>query len=441
VLCISQLNYFCILLQVKRKYLIIVSASFPYGLKEPFLETELKHHALHFDKIYLLVPKIPKDQSHHFNFTLPQNVIVAQFLYTIGFWERLMGIRFLFSFVFWKEISIVRNNYRLNLNRNIVKTILSTLIRADHFAVQLKKFLKVNRIPFHRTTCYTYWCNEYSLGIGNLRRKYTIAGAFSRVHNWDLYFERAPNHYLPLRSRIFKRLDAVFPVSEQTKQYILKKVPNTDADKLIVSYLGVEKIGEVRPEKKGKTLKILSLAFLGKIKRIDLLIAALEQLEDFDVEWHHIGKGNDHLDIKQYAFNRLFNKANIRYVLTGDISKKEVYEYLNNNHFDALVNTSSYEGVPVSMMEALSFSIPIIGTNVGGVAEIIDNEKNGFLLSSDPEPDEIIDRLKQLYAMSDEDYLMMRQQAYHTWQSRFNAESNYSELIYNMVQMSKNYQS
>ena len=100
MLCISQLNYFCILLQVKRKYLIIVSASFPYGLKEPFLETELKHHALHFDKIYLLVPKIPKDQSHHFNFTLPQNVIVAQFLYTIGFWERLMGIRFLFSFVF-----------------------------------------------------------------------------------------------------------------------------------------------------------------------------------------------------------------------------------------------------------------------------------------------------------------------------------------------------
>jgi glycosyltransferase involved in cell wall biosynthesis len=183
------------------------------------------------------------------------------------------------------------------------------------------------------------------------------------------------------------------------------------------------------------------LAFLGKIKRIDLLIAALEQLEDFDVEWHHIGKGNDHLDIKQYAFNRLFNKANIRYVLTGDISKKEVYEYLNNNHFDALVNTSSYEGVPVSMMEALSFSIPIIGTNVGGVAEIIDNEKNGFLLSSDPEPDEIIDRLKQLYAMSEEDYLMMRQQAYNTWQSRFNAESNYSELIYNMVQMSKNYQS
>jgi glycosyltransferase involved in cell wall biosynthesis len=425
---------------VKKKYLILISASFPYGLKEPFLETELKHHALHFDKIYLLVPKIPKDQSHHFNFQLPQNVIVAQFLYTIGFWERLKGLRFLFSFVFWRELSIIRNNYHLKINRNILKTLLSTLIRADHFAIQVKKFLKVNRIPFHRTTCYTYWCNEYSLGIANLRRKYKIAGAFSRVHNWDLYFERAPSHYLPLRSTIFKRLDAVFPVSEQTKQYILKKIPNTNPDKLIVSYLGVEKIGSYRPENKGKTLKILSLAFLGKIKRIDLLIAALETLEGFDVEWHHIGKGNDHLDIKQYAFNSLFNKANIKYVLTGDITKKEVYEYLHKNHFDVLINTSSYEGVPVSMMEALSFSIPIIGTNVGGVAEIIDDENNGYLLSVDPEPLEIVEKLQKLYRLSEPDYEAMRQHAYQTWETKFNAENNYSELIYNMVQLSKNYE-
>jgi glycosyltransferase involved in cell wall biosynthesis len=424
---------------LKKKYLILVSASFPYGLREPFLETEIKHHALHFDKIYLLVPKLNKLQSHHFNFELPENVIVAQFEYTIGFWERLSGLRFLFSTVFWKEIKIIKFNYQLKLKKNIVKTLLSSLIRADHFAVQVKIFLKANRIPFQRTTCYTYWCNEYALGMGILRRKYKIAGAFTRIHNWDLYFERAPDNYLPLRSRMFQTLDAVFPVSEQTKQYILKRVPNVSAEKLIVSYLGVEKESDVRFEKKEKTLKLLSLAFLGKIKRIDLVVAALEQIEEYNVEWHHIGEGNDHLDIKQYAFNRLFNKSNIKYVLTGDIAKKQVYEYLNKEHFDVLINTSSFEGIPVSMMEAMSFSIPVIGTNVGGVSEIIEDGKNGYLLSANPSTNEIIEKLSQLYHMKEDDYFNMRKNAYNTWENKFNADSNYSELIYNIKQLSRNY--
>lgn len=424
---------------MKKKYLILVSASFPYGLREPFLETELMHHALHFDRIYLLVPKLAKGQSHHLSFELPKNVIVAQFDYAIGFWERLLGLSYIFSYVFWKEISIIKNIYKLKLNREIIKTLFSSLIRADHFALQIKKFLKANRIPFHRTTFYTYWCNEYSLGMGNIRRRYKIAGAFTRLHNWDLYFERAPNNYLPLRNRMFKRLDGVFPVSEQTKQYILKRVPEVDPEKLIVSYLGVEKVGEMRLVNKGKTLKILTLAFLGKIKRIDLLVAALEQLEGFNVEWHHIGEGNDHLDLKQYAFNRLFNKSNIKYVITGDIPKKQVYDYLNREHFDVLINTSSYEGIPVSMMEAMSFSIPVIGTNVGGVAEIIEDNKNGYLLSANPEVSEIIEKITNLFNLDDESYLNLRRNAYLTWQSKFNAESNYSELIYNMVQLSKNY--
>jgi glycosyltransferase involved in cell wall biosynthesis len=424
---------------LKKKYLILVSASFPYGLREPFLETELKLHAQHFDRIYLLVPRLAKDQSHHFNFELPQNVIVAQFDYAIGFWERFTGLSFLFSYVFWKEINIIKFHYHLKLNKHILKTLLSALIRANHFTGQLKKFLKANRIPFHRTTCYTYWCNEYTLGMGNLRKKYKIAGAFTRLHNWDLYFERAPENYLPLRSLMFQRLNGVFPVSEQTKQYILKKVPYVDENKLLVSYLGVEKEVELKLDKKGKKLKVLSLAFLGKIKRIDLVVAALEQLDGFEVEWHHIGKGNDHLDIKQYAFNRLFNKDNIKYVLTGDIPKKQVYEYLHKEHFDVLINTSSYEGVPVSMMEAMSFSIPVIGTNVGGVAEIIDNGKNGYLLSANPEVKEIIDALTRLYNLDEAAYLDLRRNAYQTWQNKFNAEANYSELIYNMVQLSKNY--
>lgn len=422
---------------MKKKHLILITASFPYGLREPFLETELKYLAQHYDKIYILLPKLPLGHNHKFNFTLPPNVVVAQFDNTIRFWDRVKGLKHFFNFLFYQEIKIIKQHYKLPVDRYIIKTLLSTLIRADHFSVQLKKFLKSNRIPFHRTTCYTYWCNEYTLGIGILRKRYKLAGAFSRIHNWDLYFERAPHYYLPMRYRMFKKLDAVFPVSAQTKKYILKKVPYVNPETLFVSYLGVDKIAEPQLTGRTKTLKLLSLAFLGKIKRIDLVVAALEQLEGFNVEWHHIGEGNDHLDLKQYAFNRLFNKSNIKYVLSGDMPKKQVYEYLIKEHFDVLINTSSYEGIPVSMMEAMSFSIPVIGTAVGGVPEIIEDGKNGYLLSENPSISEIIEKLTRIHSMNDEDCQQMRLAAYNTWKNKFNAENNYSELVYNMMQLSK----
>ena len=43
----------------------------------------------------------------------------------------------------------------------------------------------------------------------------------------------------------------------------------------------------------------------------------------------------------------------------------------NYLHIDLFINTSSSEGVPVSIMEALSVGIPIIATDVGGTKEIV----------------------------------------------------------------------
>ncbi len=423
---------------MNKKYLILISSTFPYRIKEPFLETELKHHAQHFDKIFLFVPK-QSQVSPKIKFEIPPGVVIAQFDNTTYLLSKIKGLRFLFSYSFWEELKIIKYNYKLKLTRNMVRSILITYIQADNFNQLLKKFLKSNRIPFNRSTFYTYCCNEFSLGVGMLRKHNKIAGAFSRLQSWDFYFENAPNHYLPLRSKMIRNLDTVFPVSEYVSNFVSMKLPKVNCEKLMVNYLGVEKARDPDYSPKGKTLKILTLTFLNKIKRIDLLVAALEQLKDFQVEWHHIGEGDDYLDIKKYTFNRLFNKENIKYVIHGDFPKSKVYNYLHDERFDVLLNTSSHEGVPVSMMEAMSFSIPVIGTNVGGVSEIIHHEKNGYLLSANPNPQEIIAALTRLYHLSPEAYIDMRKNAYQTWDNKFNADHNYSELIYNMSQFSKKY--
>jgi L-malate glycosyltransferase len=47
---------------------------------------------------------------------------------------------------------------------------------------------------------------------------------------------------------------------------------------------------------------------------------------------------------------------------------------------DVFINTSFHEGIPMTVLEAMSFGIPIVGSKTGGIPEIIDDGKDGFLI-------------------------------------------------------------
>jgi len=47
---------------------------------------------------------------------------------------------------------------------------------------------------------------------------------------------------------------------------------------------------------------------------------------------------------------------------------------------DLYLNTSLHEGIPISVLEAMSYGIPVIASNVGGMAEILDNAVEGYLI-------------------------------------------------------------
>ena len=63
--------------------------------------------------------------------------------------------------------------------------------------------------------------------------------------------------------------------------------------------------------------------------------------------------------------------------LKGWISQEEIYEILNNSK--GILLSSYSEGLPVILMQAASQGTPIIATDVGGVNEIVYENKNGFL--------------------------------------------------------------
>lgn len=51
------------------------------------------------------------------------------------------------------------------------------------------------------------------------------------------------------------------------------------------------------------------------------------------------------------------------------------------NKVDAYILPSYHEGLPISILEAMSYSLPIISTNVGGIPEILKNGENGFIIT------------------------------------------------------------
>lgn len=115
---------------------------------------------------------------------------------------------------------------------------------------------------------------------------------------------------------------------------------------------------------------------------------------------------------------------NFQVCLLGSKSNKEVLKWFSTNPVDIFINLSSSEGIPVSIMEAISFNIPIIATNVGGMAEII-NEETGILLSQNPSNDEITSAIKLI--------LNKKISPRKYWQKYFMAITNYHQFFKSLI--------
>ncbi|GAB2499904.1 hypothetical protein GCM10027164_35170 [Algoriphagus taiwanensis] len=61
--------------------------------------------------------------------------------------------------------------------------------------------------------------------------------------------------------------------------------------------------------------------------------------------------------------------------------KKEVIPYLNLMHI--YLSTSEFEGLPIAMLEAMACEVPVVATRAGGIGEVIQHGKQGFLSEVD----------------------------------------------------------
>jgi len=73
--------------------------------------------------------------------------------------------------------------------------------------------------------------------------------------------------------------------------------------------------------------------------------------------------------------------------------QSNVYPYLNNA--DVFCLPSKYEGVPMTLIEAMGTGLPIIASNVGGIPDMLTNEINALLIN--PNKNELVSALDLVY--------------------------------------------
>lgn len=183
----------------------------------------------------------------------------------------------------------------------------------------------------------------------------------------------------------FSFIDKLIVISNYHKiELIVNNMCN--AEKIIVIYNGVD----VRYFKKRSVLKndfltITTVARIEKEKGIFDLIEAFEQLyyEYNNIKLVIVGDGSEINDLTNEVDRRNLKQAVQILGFRKDV--KNILDYT-----DIFVLPSYSEGLPLSLLEAMSMGIPVIATNVGGIPEVITDKKEGFLI----EPGDIL-KLKE----------------------------------------------
>ncbi len=396
---------------MEKKTIFLFTAEFPFGKSETFLETEVNYLAAAFEHVIL----VPTESISGIPRRMPENVVINIPEYKINNLSKLDLIKGLFHRYFFQELIRIIVIYRLFPTPKRIKTSLVSLFRGKQIVGWLEQRIDNDS----NTILYSYWCNDAAIGLSIYKTKQPSIKTVTRTHGWDLYFEASQIRYLPYRKLITANLDLVCPVSEVGVRYITEKWKIKNPENIKLARLGVE--AQQPQTALPEVFTIVSCSNLIPLKRVHLIIEALSLINEVPMRWIHFGDGPLWKDLNDQAKDIL--PPNISWKFMGRIHNEALLQWYRENPVSVFINVSETEGVPVSIMEAMSFGIPVIGTNVGGTKELVYNG-NGFLISSIPHQNEINETIRLTFESP-----LKRKVAFETWKNKCNAEHNYSSFI------------
>lgn len=128
--------------------------------------------------------------------------------------------------------------------------------------------------------------------------------------------------------------------------------------------LDTEIVNELELLKRKSTKIVMCISRISKQKKFDLFLDMACKMPHYTFVW--IGNKDEMENLPANVF------------CLGETHSS--YYYLK--YADLFVLPSNYEGLPMSLLEALAFGVPVVASSVGGITEIL-NGKNGYAVEND----------------------------------------------------------
>lgn len=401
-----------------KKRLLLVTEGFPFGESErSFLTEEVRQLAEAFDLSVLAL-----DNGEELKYPIAGIRKVER--YHFPAFRRSFGFGALPELLHpsvWSEVASCCKKNGFRTVAASAKEIIYYRFKAWVAKKKIRELVRSEKIDL----VYTYWCTAPTLAAVDLKREFPQLKVITRFHGMDLYEERTPIHWQPFRGRIAAGADGLCFACSYGLTYFAKRWGKECGDKLHLYYLGSRDYG-MADTPKTEPLRLLSCSNLIPLKRVERIIEGIALLpETVKLHWDIVGDGSARENLEALAQEKFRDRPTITWKFHGVIPNGQLAAHYHAFAPQLFITTSSTEGgAPVSIQEVFSMGIPAIGTEVGGIPDLIRDGQTGFLLPQDAVPSDVAAAILRVMALEDAQYGPMRRAARQHWERNFNAECN-----------------
>jgi len=213
-------------------------------------------------------------------------------------------------------------------------------------------------------------------------------------------------------------VDKNFAVSEASL-ISWKKFRGFNHKNTTVLYSGIEKLPcdkKITQTFENKVKIFVTACRFTQEKGLERLINLLNDLNNYNENWQFwiIGDG-----LLREKLEKLVISLNLEKKILFKGFQTELCQFYKDADF--YINSSFHEALSISIIEAMSIGMPVIGSKVGGIPEVIGHDVNGYLINFN-DVNEGLDILGKCINMSKEQYEIFSINSRGKFESKFSID-------------------
>ena len=262
----------------------------------------------------------------------------------------------------------------------LLHQLLKLLVRRKAHNLGYKAILKkANTIDFvHLNICF-----PAGLFALHLKKKYKLPYIISE--NFTVLLDSDPINFTAVEqyfvNKINRNANMLCPVSDDLKKALQKIAPNQEYE-IIPNVVNIQIFKPTISSNKIEKVKLLHLSNLkDEHKNITGIINVIKNLSASRTDFSLTIAGDGNTEKYEQQIAQLNIPTEV-ILFEGKKTTTEVAELMSQHN--AFLLFSNYENLPCVVVECLTMGLPVIGTNVGGVSEMI-NTDNGIVIEAKDE--------------------------------------------------------